>query len=114
MTIKNLVKKSFLNAKNKGFWEDYEYASCAEVDFEYEFDLNKYFLATKLALIHSEVTEALEDLRTNNFTRFGEELADIMIRTADLAGALGIDLEARIEQKMLANKKRPAKHGKQF
>lgn len=43
---------------------------------------------------------------------FPSELADILIRVFDLAGALGIDLEAEVELKMNYNKSRPYKHGK--
>ena len=42
------------------------------------------------------------------------ELADAVIRIADLAGALGIDLDRAIAEKMAFNEKRPYKHGKKF
>lgn len=40
------------------------------------------------------------------------ELADAVIRIADLCGHLGIDLDAVIEEKMAYNADRPYKHGK--
>ena len=76
-----------------------------------------------LALIHSEVSEALEDYRdghmelktevslTNKPYGFPSELADIVIRCLDLAGHLGIDLEQAIEVKMAYNATRPHRHG---
>ena len=42
------------------------------------------------------------------------ELADAVIRIADLCGQMGIDLETAIILKMDYNKSRPFKHGKQF
>lgn len=63
-----------------------------------------------LALIHSEVTEALEADRREQ-ENFGEELADIVIRVADLAGEEGIDLEREVEEKMAKNADRPELHG---
>ncbi len=42
------------------------------------------------------------------------ELADAVIRIADLCGHLGIDLEAAIDLKMAYNETRPFKHGKRF
>lgn len=42
------------------------------------------------------------------------ELADAVIRIADLCGYLGIDLDAVISEKMAYNETRPFKHGKRF
>ena len=39
------------------------------------------------------------------------ELADVIIRIADMCGMYGIDLEAAIAEKMEYNKTRPFKHG---
>lgn len=68
----------------------------------------------KLDLIHSEVSEATEALRDGNIEHVGEELADIVIRTMDLAEYLGINLEKLIEEKHKVNETRPIKHGKLF
>ena len=72
----------------------------------------------KLVLIHSEVSEALEEHRkgesVESYEAFAEELADIMIRTMDLAAGLNIDLEQAIITKMDKNSKRPFLHGKRY
>jgi NTP pyrophosphatase (non-canonical NTP hydrolase) len=64
-----------------------------------------------LALIHSEVSEALEAFRVGDRENFEEELADIAIRLLDLAGGLHINLDQRIAEKMEKNRKRGFRHG---
>jgi NTP pyrophosphatase (non-canonical NTP hydrolase) len=64
-----------------------------------------------LALIHSEVSEALEADRKGNYENFVEELADVCIRVFDLCGAKDIDLETAISKKMQYNRTRSYKHG---
>lgn len=106
MTIKKLQLQSYECAKQHG-WHD------------------PVHVPEKLALIHSEVSEVLEEYRNDNMKLywenvgpvglkpcgFGIELADIMIRVADLAQCLGIDLEEMIEIKMNYNRCRPYRHG---
>lgn len=71
--------------------------------------------ATKLILIIDEVCEALHEVRkTGDVDAFGEELADVIIRTADLSHDLGIDLDSIIERKMQKNRGRGFRHGAKF
>lgn len=59
-----------------------------------------------LALIASEVGEAVNECRHESPSEnFGEELADIILRTVDLAQWQGIDLNAVIQAKMEKNEK---------
>ena len=60
----------------------------------------------KLVLIHSEISEAVEDYRHREMDKFGGNLADTMQRILHLAGIYGIDLEDRMVQKIRANKER--------
>ena len=70
-------------------------------------------LAVKIALIHSEVSECLEGLRKDKMDdhlphrKSGEvELADVLIRVFDLAGALGYDLDGAVTEKGAYNLRR--------
>lgn len=74
-----------------------------------------------LCLIHSEVSEALDEFRQNRGPHYlGEggkpegiavELADVVIRIADLCGQYGWDLEEAIVEKLAYNSTRPYRHG---
>lgn len=66
----------------------------------------------KLMLIVTEAAEAMEAYRDNNRLNLEEELADIIIRTLDLCGGIGVDIQAIVEFKMEKNFLRPQKHGK--
>jgi NTP pyrophosphatase (non-canonical NTP hydrolase) len=58
----------------------------------------------KLALIASEVGEAVNECRGDKpADNFGTELADIILRTVDLAVEQGVDIEAVIQSKMALN-----------
>jgi NTP pyrophosphatase (non-canonical NTP hydrolase) len=93
-------------AIEKGFWP-------------HEIDTN--IVCTKLALVHSEVTEVLEAIRKNKPTEeIVEEIADILIRTLDLYAALRNhewvteSLDEMLEAKININKERPILHGNRF
>lgn len=97
----HLQKDIHKTAKEKGWWDE---------------DRNDGEL---LALIHSEISEALEALRHGNPaddkvpTRSGAEveLADAVIRIMDMAEARGWDVAGAIVDKIEFNKGRPHKHG---
>lgn len=75
----------------------------------------------KIALVHSELSEALEADRKNLQDdklpdREGREveLADAMIRIFDLAGRYDMDLGGALVAKITFNASRPYKHGKAY
>lgn len=105
MKINQLVKEAHETAKSKGWWD--EDSSFGEL----------------IALCHTELSEALEEdrkgcMKTNiYYDEEGKpcgtpiELADTVIRIADMCGWYGIDLERAIEVKMEYNTTRSYKHG---
>lgn len=104
MKISDLQKESYDRAKRKGFYDPTP------------------SIESRLCLIHSEISEALEDYRDNKMETvissklkpegFPSELADIVIRVCDLAEHLGIDLEKEIRLKSNYNETRPKGHGR--
>ncbi len=113
MIVQRIMNLANSNAEDKGFWEDY-FQACNIKDKEVAKNMINNAIGNRLMLIVSEVAEAQEALRKNDFNNFAEELADIVIRVCDLAGGLNVDLEQEIVKKMEINKSRPYKHGKEF
>lgn len=58
------------------------------------------YVITKLALIHSEVSEAVEAVLNEDEFNFADELADVFIRTFDLADILNIEIDKAILDKI--------------
>jgi len=113
MHLSEIIKQAYTTALEKGFW-DVPYVGI-------ESDDNPLAVTTKLMLINSELVEAMNIDRAHDLANepmakldFGEELADAVIRLADLAGYLSIDLDSLVQTKMEINAKRPRKHGKRY
>lgn len=76
----------------------------------------------KIALMHSELSEALEadrkgiasDDKIPDFTGVEAELADTIIRIFDFAGYHNLRLAEALVAKMHVNLERPFKHGKAY
>lgn len=119
----NIIQQEVhINSKQKGFW-NHLYLDCPAC-LQKEVIENPSIDAEKIALIHSENSEALERLRSDTpwqpdvhcpeFSNLEIEVADVIIRLLDFAE----HKKLRIAQAMLAkheyNKTRPPKHGKRF
>lgn len=100
LIVDDLCKECHSMASSKGFYRGLQKD-------------NQYHISTKLMLIVSEVSEAVEELRKGG-DKLPEELADVAIRLFDLCGFLGINLGREIEKKMIKNQTRDKKHGKKF
>lgn len=73
--------------------------------------VDKYKVPNHLALIHSEVSEALEAYRKGDKENFAEECADVFIRLLDMTHGLEIDLAKAIADKLVKNIGRGYRHG---
>ena len=133
-SLNKLSKEAYNNSKVHGFHDS------DNVDIGSE--LFHLFVSQKLALIHSELSEALEADRKNNYcvgdsgylndifnqpddvfksvfekhikNTFEDELSDVLIRIFDLCGWLNIDLDKHVEMKMKYNSLREKNHGKEY
>ena len=97
-----------------GWWNDHQSGADLKAHVNEGTRFGKALVAEKLALIHSEVSEAMEghrkglqDDKLPHRPMLEVELADAVIRIADLCGALGYDLGGAIAEKMAFNAVRP-------
>ncbi len=132
--LNDLAKRINEEARKKGFWDSMDNAISGLEDHALEYigstecaivkATEDAFIAQKIALIQSELSEALEAMRKGNYAEngygvgkkdsFADELIDAVVRILDLGGELGIDLDAQLVFKMEYNAQREAKHGKEF
>lgn len=107
MNLELVAKDIHETALQKGFWGG---------------DWSDEKFMTKLALVHSEVTEVLEAVRKNKGVEEElEEIVDVLIRMLDyyrarkiLHGFGGQNLTDVLQYKMEKNAGRPVLHGNRF
>jgi hypothetical protein len=110
-SLDTLARVCYTASVEKGFWADLPRDDAS---------LGPY-LGNKIALMHSELSEALEGLRKPgpdqhlpHLSQEAVEMADALIRIFDYCGARGIHIGAAVKEKMDYNATRPHKHGKAF
>lgn len=115
-TLRELQADIHVLAREKGWWDGYDR------DDQGQLKLTTDQVISKIALIHAELSEAVEEARKSpNYSAiyydsskpegFAVELADALIRILDLFGALGIDATRFVRIKHEYNKTRPRRHG---
>jgi hypothetical protein len=140
--LNDMVARSVMTTRAKGFRQDWEDAEIleriAEAIENHNLDGDEHIavdllrriaqqhraltIGTKLALVAGEaVGEALEEIRDHGLekvmageTGFASELADVHIRLFDISDLTGVDIEAAITAKQDKNDTRPRMHGRKF
>lgn len=104
LAINQMVASVYEKNVTAGWWHDLQ--TGVKLDSKADYGL-------KIALIHSEVSEALEGFRKDlqddklpHRKAVEVELADAIIRIFDMAGAMGLDLGGAYVEKLAYNAKR--------
>ncbi len=119
MRLRDMQAEAHKNAVSKGF-HDMEFGilhklNCGERLTVDEIEaIGVAFECQRIALMVSELGEAVEALRKEDYVNYHEELADVVIRLGDHCGAMGIDLEDEVKKKLGKNSTRPRLHNKKF
>jgi NTP pyrophosphatase (non-canonical NTP hydrolase) len=98
---------------------NYQQEQNFRINTDHGFEEEVYNVGEKIALMHSELSEALEYLRKGNgpsdhipeFSGAEEEFADVIIRIMNTAQRLHLRVAEALLAKQAFNAARPYKHG---
>ena len=120
LNLNTLAEECYDNSVNHGFYDKNR-------DSIGLIDIKTVNAGEKIALMHGELSEALEELRSgrhSNEVYYNEgsdkpegvpiELADCIIRILDFCGLHNINIDAAVRSKMTYNATRPHMHGRKF
>ena len=110
--FRDLVKEAHDNAQEHGFHKVYE-DMLSMTPADQRRGVRRTILLAQLALIASEVGEAVREIQHGDEQSMAVELADVVIRILDMCGGEYIDLGNVLLAKMMRNRKRPYLHGKE-
>ncbi len=116
VALNTAAKAIHQNNIEKGFYDVITELKNPEWSIEQEARFFTLIVNEKLLLISTEITEIVEELRQEdiNWTKVANEIADVMIRTMDVAEVLEVDIEDALTRVMTNNLERPRMHGKMF
>lgn len=109
LRLNALAQECHQISRDHGFWDAW---TLAEPDADGN-RFNPRAISEKLALVHSEVSEALEEYRKAEDWKatLPSELADVIIRAVELAAAFDLDIDGAVREKVEKNRSRPYLHG---
>lgn len=120
-SFKSLSCRAHANAIEKGWWKERD--ALLSLAYRHSGIMGQFAQTTldaaNLALIHSETSEALENVRhayepddkIPEFSGVEAELADVLIRIMDFSAKRGFRIAEAVIAKMAMNKTRSEKHG---
>lgn len=113
-SVNLLVMACHSAAEGAGWWRNIKTGADYVKEVNDGTEFGKAFVGAKLMLVVTEVAEAMEghrrglqDDKLPHRKMVEVELADAIIRIADLAGALGLNLGDAVVEKMAFNANRP-------
>lgn len=139
--LNELAREVYKNAVDHGFYDaELEMNDVVSGDLDKSIALQHFVFGQRIALIHSELSEALEADRNSRYARnvgtvkialerntsyesvfraaikdsVEDEIADALIRILDLCAARNIDIGTHVRLKMAYNSGRSRKHGKEY